>query len=109
MVRSPTWRRASARGPSSYRPDMDLELGGKVFIVTGGSRGLGRATAEALRAEGAEVVLSARTEAAVRAAAAELGCVGIAGDLADEGLPARLVAAAQSSYGRVDGALVSVG
>src|SRR3954468_19258454 len=88
---------------------MDLGLAGKAFIVTGGSRGLGRATAEALRAEGAEVVLSARTEAAVRDAAAELGCVGVAGDLADEELPARLVAAAQSSYGRLDGALVAVG
>ena len=88
---------------------MDLGLAGKVFVVTGGSRGLGRAAAEALRAEGADVVLSARTESAVADAAAALGCVGVAGDLADEALPARLVAAAQSSYGRVDGALVSVG
>lgn len=88
---------------------MDLGLGGKVFIVTGGSRGLGRASAEALRAEGAEVVLSARTPDTVRAAAAELGCVGIAGDLADASTPARLVEAALSSYGRIDGALLSVG
>ena len=88
---------------------MDLGLAGRVFIVTGGSRGLGRATAEALRAEGADVVLSARTETAVQDAAAALVCVGVAGDLADEGLPARLVAAALSRYGRLDGALVSVG
>ena len=88
---------------------MDLGLAGKAFLVTGGSRGLGRATAEVLRAEGADVVLSARTEASVAEAADALGCVGVAGDLADEGLPARLVAAAQSSYGRLDGALVSVG
>ena len=57
---------------------MDLGLAGQVFVVTGGSRGLGRASAEALLAEGARVVLSARSDEAVRAAAAELGCVGVA-------------------------------
>ena len=62
---------------------MDLGLGGKVFVVSGGSRGLGRAAAEVLRAEGALVVLSARTESDVYAAAAELDCVGVAADLAD--------------------------
>jgi 3-oxoacyl-[acyl-carrier protein] reductase len=88
---------------------MDLGLQGKVFVVTGGSRGLGRASAEALRGEGAQVVLSARTPEAVEEAATALGCVGVPGDLADPELPGRLVAAAQSSYGRLDGALISVG
>ena len=42
---------------------MDLGLRDKVFVVTGGSQGLGLATAEALVAEGARVVLSAGTTA----------------------------------------------
>ena len=48
---------------------MDLELTDRVFIVTGGARGLGRATAECLVAEGARVVLSGRSEDTSRGAA----------------------------------------
>ena len=88
---------------------MDLGLSGLVFVVTGGSRGLGRAAAAVLVAEGASVVLSARDPEAVRTAADEIGAVGVAADLADAATPARLVAAAQKAYGRVDGALISVG
>ncbi|MCA1712272.1 MAG: SDR family oxidoreductase [Actinobacteria bacterium] len=88
---------------------MDLDLAGKAFVVTGGSRGLGRACAEALRAEGADVVVSARTAAGVEATAEALGCTGVVADLADPEAPARLVDAAMSAYGRLDGALVSVG
>lgn len=88
---------------------MDLGLAGRVFVVTGASRGLGLAAATALVAEGASVVLAARDEAAVTAAAAGLGAVGVAADLADPDSPARLVAAATEAYGRLDGALVSVG
>jgi 3-oxoacyl-[acyl-carrier protein] reductase len=88
---------------------MDLGLAGKAFLVTGGSRGLGRACAESLVAEGAHVVVSARTASAVAQVAEELGCTGVAADLADPATPARLVAAALSAYGRLDGALLSVG
>ena len=41
---------------------MDLELDGRVYIVTGGSRGLGLAAAQALTAEGARVVLTGLSE-----------------------------------------------
>ncbi|MDT7539949.1 MAG: 3-oxoacyl-[acyl-carrier protein] reductase [Actinomycetota bacterium] len=88
---------------------MDLGLAGKAFLVTGGSRGLGRAGAEALVAEGAKVVISARTPDAVDQTARELGCVGVAADLADPATPQQLVDAAISSFGRLDGALISVG
>lgn len=62
---------------------MDLGLAGKVFVVTGGSRGLGFAGAQALVAEGARIVLSARDAQGVRRAADQLGATGVAADLAD--------------------------
>jgi 3-oxoacyl-[acyl-carrier protein] reductase len=88
---------------------MDLQLTGKAFLVTGGTRGLGLATARALVAEGGDVVVASRTGSAVRAIAHELGCTGVAADLRDPEAPARLVAATVEAYGRIDGALVSVG
>jgi len=88
---------------------VDLGLAGQVFLVTGGSRGLGRSCAQALVEEGAHVVVSARSQDDVDRAAAELGAVGVAADLADPATPTRLVEAALSTYGRLDGALVSVG
>jgi 3-oxoacyl-[acyl-carrier protein] reductase len=88
---------------------MDLGLTGKRFLVTGASRGLGRAAAEALVAEGARVVVSARDEERITAAAAEIGCVGVAADNADPGSAERLVAATVAAYGGIDGVLVSVG
>ena len=88
---------------------MDLGLAGQAFVISGASRGLGLATAEVLVAEGASVVLAARDADAVRTAADRLGAVGVAADLADPSTPARLVSACEQAYGRVDGALVSVG
>lgn len=88
---------------------MDLGLAGRVFVVTGASRGLGLASATALAAEGASVVLAARDADAVAAAADRLGATGVAADLADPATPDRLVAAALEAHGRLDGALVSVG
>ena len=88
---------------------MDLGLRGRTYVVTGASRGLGLACARALAEEGAHVVLGARDADAVARAAEEVGGTGVVADLADPEAPDRLVAAAQEAYGRVDGALVSVG
>lgn len=87
---------------------MDLGLTDRVYLVTGGARGLGRATADVLAAEGARVVLSGRTEetlAAARGDAVET----VVADNADPDTPQRLLDAAQARWGRVDGALISVG
>ena len=93
--------------------DMDLGLSDRVYVVTGASRGLGRACAEQLASEGARLVLSGRDEAALQATAASLGgserAIAVSGDLSQPGIETCLVAAAIARYGRLDGALVSVG
>jgi 3-oxoacyl-[acyl-carrier protein] reductase len=91
---------------------MDLGLDGRVYVVTGGSRGLGFATASVLVSEGAKVVLAARDETLVTEAAHKLGsdvAVGLAEDLGRPGTAERLVAAANARFGGLDGALISVG
>ena len=90
---------------------MDLELTDRVFVVTGGARGLGRATADVLVAEGARVVLSGRSAESLEAAQTALGdaAATVVADNADPATPSRLVAAATDRWGRLDGALVSVG
>lgn len=92
---------------------MDLGLSGRVFIATGASRGLGFATARCLADDGAKVVVSAREETRLAHAVAELGgpatAVGVAADLADPTTADRLVSAARENFGRLDGALISVG
>lgn len=90
---------------------MDLGLTDRVFVVTGGARGLGRATADVLVAEGARVVLSGRSAVSLDRAVADLGpaAVAVVADNADPATPDRLVAAAQGAWGRLDGALISVG
>ncbi len=84
---------------------------GRTFLVTGASRGLGLAAAQALVAEGADVVLVARSERILGAAVAQVGgsAFGIAADLADPAAAERLVAGTIARFGRLDGALISVG
>lgn len=92
---------------------MDLNLRERVFLLTGASRGLGLATAQALVAEGARVVLNGRDEKVVAHAAQHLGnhavALDVAGDLTEAATAERLIAAALANFGRLDGALISVG
>jgi 3-oxoacyl-[acyl-carrier protein] reductase len=91
---------------------MDLGLSGRTYIVTGGSRGLGRATATALVAEGARVVIASRDADHVAAALDALGAdvaVGVAADNSDPASADRLVETAIDRFGRLDGGLISVG
>lgn len=92
---------------------MDLGLSDRVYVVTGASRGLGRACAELLAAEGARLVLCARDEEELNATAATLGgpdrAIAVSGDISQPGIETCLVAAAIARYGRLDGGLISVG
>ncbi len=83
---------------------MDLQLTNKVAIVTGASRGIGRAIAAELAAEGMRLVLAARTEGLLAELAASLPreTVVQAVDLRDPATPAAVIEAAIKSFGRLD-------
>ena len=86
---------------------MDLKLNDKTALVFGGSRGLGRAIAAELAAEGARVVIVARDGARVERVAAELGVLGIAGDVSKPGASRALVLQAAELLGRGPDILVT--
>lgn len=97
---------------------MDLGLSGKVAIVTGGSRGLGKACAMALAAEGVELVIAARDESTLHAAAREIEAIqGASGrkvlavptDVTREEDVNRLVEASLEKYSRVDVLVANAG
>jgi NAD(P)-dependent dehydrogenase (short-subunit alcohol dehydrogenase family) len=87
---------------------MDLQLTGKRAIVTGGSRGIGKAIARQLAEEGVDVVIAARGKAALDATAAELAqatgrrIVPIAADMGEDASVAALVEAALGALGGID-------
>lgn len=80
------------------------DLDGKVAIVTGSTRGIGRAVATRFAAEGARVVVHGRSHEAAAAAAAEIAgdTIGIAGDVRDPAAGDRLVEQAVTTWGAVD-------
>ncbi len=86
---------------------MDLQIAGKTALVTGASRGIGFAIAEGLVAEGARVVIAARTQAALDSAAERLGEGGgevfaVAADVSSAKGVLKLVAAAREHVGVID-------
>ncbi len=90
---------------------MDLGLKDRVYVLTGGTRGLGYAVARELVADGAKVVVTGRDEKRAAEAAAELGpnAAGVAVDNSDPQAPQQLIATARELFGGFDGILVSVG
>jgi 3-oxoacyl-[acyl-carrier protein] reductase len=94
---------------------MDLGLHGRVALVAGASRGLGRAVAEELAAEGMELVLCARGDVALNQAADAIGAasgrrvVACPANLSEPGEAERVVQTALDTFGRVDVLVTNTG
>lgn len=82
--------------------DVPQDFAGRVALVTGASRGLGRAVALRLIERGAQVAVNVRDEARAEALAGELGAFAVPGDVAAAGLPEALVARTVDRFGRLD-------
>jgi 3-oxoacyl-[acyl-carrier protein] reductase len=86
---------------------MDLGLRGRVAVVAAGSKGLGRAVALELAAEGADVAICARGMAALEDAASAIRALGVrahvvAADVSEAGAPERVIADVERALGPVD-------
>ncbi len=91
---------------------MDLGVAGRTYLITGASAGLGFATAQQLVADGAQVVICSRVKERIESAAEALGtdqAIGVVADLGDEAAPQLLIDTALDHFGRIDGAVLSVG
>lgn len=93
---------------------MDLGIGGKAALVVAGSRGLGRATAEALAEAGVRVMLSSRDQNALDEARASMRATGSdvetrVADITDSSAPAMLVDATVQAFGAVDIVIANAG
>lgn len=89
---------------------MDLDLRGKAVIVTGGSKGIGLACAQAFLAEGAKVGITSRSQANIdRALAGLKGAIGVAADLIDADQALRMVDAMEKALGPIDVLVNSAG
>jgi 3-oxoacyl-[acyl-carrier protein] reductase len=81
---------------------MDLELEGKVCVVTGASQGIGLETARRLSDEGANVLMVARDAGRLAAAADEIGAEYVAADVTDPDADERIVATCAEQMGGID-------
>lgn len=83
---------------------IDTSLDGKVAVITGGSKGIGKATAASMAAAGAQVLITSRKADACEEAAAEIGhgCVWRAANVGDDGAAEAVIGAAIDEFGAVD-------
>lgn len=93
---------------------MDLGIAGRAALVVAGSRGLGRASAQALAGEGVRVMVSSRDATALAEAGASLAAAGAdveteVADITDPAAPARLVEATRAAFGSVDIVVANAG
>ena len=93
---------------------MDLHLKGKVAIITGGSRGIGRATAEAFAQEGADIAICARDDSGLAQAVTDLEhhgtrVIGIPADVSSPGDTERFIDSAVDQLGGIDALVCNVG
>ena len=88
---------------------MDFGLTKKRALVTGASRGLGKAIARELRAEGADVAICAREPQRLAAAAQEIGAIGLAGDLSNPDAVPELIRQANDRLGGIDILVINTG
>ena len=88
---------------------MNLGLEGRRALVMGGSRGLGKAIAQALVAEGARVAICARNAERLGAAALELGVEALVCDLSAPGAAAALIRETEKRIGQLDVLVVNTG
>jgi len=94
---------------------MDLGLRGRVALVAASSRGVGRAVAEELAAEGASLVLAARGREALDATAKDIGArhgvpvLALPSDVGQTGEPERLVREGIARFGKIDILLTNSG
>src|SRR5437016_541978 len=96
-------------GEAAVEEQFRTPLSGRVAIVTGASKGIGAATAEAFAAAGAAVVLGARDTAALESVAGGIRARGgqalaVGTDVTDAGSMRHVVDQALSAYGRLDAA-----
>ena len=99
-------RQAAAARSSQAR---GMEIDGAVILVTGASRGIGRATAELLARRGARVVCAGRDRAALELVATAVGGTALVADLRDVDAADRLVQQARAAYGRLDAVISNAG
>jgi len=79
-----------------------MKFSGKVVIITGGSRGIGKATASLFAKEGASVVITAKNNARLQSAAKELGVVGFVGDIRRSNDVENVVKKTLDEFGKID-------